>query len=105
MATYELVRWIIRKNKNGTARVHLHGKRKKLMGGVEKHIDYVTLAMLPDESDAELVRCAIAVSPNTWKLGLGTNWSKFGLAFDWPLSKRLRATLCDARSVSSSNTA
>src|SRR5437660_1577717 len=105
MATYRLVRWVIRKNKDATARVHLHGERNKVLGDVEKHIDYVTVAMLPDETDAELVRCAAAVSPNNWEVTLSTNWSKFGLRFGWPLSERLQATLSDPRSVSSSNTA
>ncbi len=105
MTTYQLVRWVIRKNKNGTARVHLHGERKKFWGGVEKHIDYVTLALVPDETDEELVRCAVAVSPHTWEIGFVTNWSKFGRKFYEPLDDRLAATLTDPRSVSSSNTA
>jgi hypothetical protein len=103
MASYKLVRWVIRKNKNCTARVNLHGERKKVFGGVEKHIDYVTLNMLPNETDAELVRCAVAVSPHKWKIALMTNLSKFGGKFGRPIDARLKATLTD-RLVSSSNT-
>ena len=102
--TYQLVHWVIKEHPSEPkATVHLHGERKKFLGGVDKHIDYVTVGLIEGETDPEIIRCAVASSPNQWKMTFGKNVSYFGGHFSYPLDARLMDTLTDPSKVSSSN--
>jgi hypothetical protein len=91
--TYRLYRWVIHRQKNGKATIHLHGQRYTFFGGKEKRIEYITVRMLPDETETELIRCAIAQSPNKWKVSFFANISQFGGKLYTPLDERLRSTI------------
>jgi hypothetical protein len=91
--------------KEGRARVHLHGRRNRLFGGPETRIEIIEMGMVPMESEAELVRCAVAASPSDWHVGFGTNVSKFAGRFTYALDARLKATLVGAQLVSASGDA
>jgi hypothetical protein len=94
MAYYKLVRWVVRRNKNGTANVHLHGKRKRILNkGFERHIDYLTAPILPQETDAEIVRCAVKASPHRYTIDLCMDMRQFGFKFYFPLSRELKQTV------------
>ena len=106
MATYQLVHWVVKRDaKEGRATVHLHGEHRKVFGGVEKHIDYIKVGLVPLEAEGEIVRCAVAVSPHAWTVKFGTNVSKFAGKFSATLDARLKATLLGAELVGSSGDA
>ena len=98
--SYRLYHWVIRKRKD-TATIHLHGEH---IGLFRKHrrIEYVNVKFLPGETDAELIRCACAMSPNKWKVKFGTNVSVFRGKFYATLDSRLMETLTDPSLISSS---
>ncbi len=98
--TYFLYHWVIRKRKD-TATIHLHGERNSVLK--HKRIEYVTVKFLPGETDAELIRCACAMSPNRWKVKFGVNRQVFGGKFYATLDDRLMSTLTDPSQISSSN--
>jgi hypothetical protein len=102
--TYTLKGWTVTRDGN-TARVRLHGEGHRLFTGAEEYTECATVGLLPQETDPELVLCAVAVSAKTWRVGLWTNISKFRGAFYWSLSERLRATLPKRGATSSSTTA
>jgi hypothetical protein len=60
--TYHLERYTIRRNVR-TVNVQLHGLR-----GNEKRTESISFPLLPNISDAELIRAAVFFSPNKWSV-------------------------------------
>lgn len=76
--TYELVKWII--NRNGDrAHVHLHGEHKG--HGIGNRMEIIEIGVLPGQSEADIVRCAVAASPSKWHLHYKTDMMQFGAKF------------------------
>lgn len=93
---YMLRHWTIRRNaKRGTAIVHLHGEVMRWLSRPQKIVDYVELPMYPGESDADLVRCAVAVvaTQHPWKVDSDVNKKQFDKQFDKPLSSQMLETV------------
>ncbi len=102
--TYFLYYHVIHKHE-GSATIHLHGIRTTPFSGQQKHIEYISLKFLPGETDAELIRCAVWMSPNKWRVPFGKNISQFAGKFYAPLDERLRSTLTDPSQISSAGNA
>ncbi|SRR6266851_2748204 len=81
--TYHLERFTIRRNVK-TVNVQLHGLR-----GNEKRTESISFPLLPNVTDAQLVRAAVFCSPNKWTVPFGMNASQFQGNFSRPLDTRL----------------
>jgi hypothetical protein len=96
--TYELAKWVI--NRNGDrARVHLHGEHKG--HGIGNRLEIIEVSVLPDESEADIVRCAVAASPSKWHLHFRTDIAKFQGHFMKKIEDHLKVTVQNATLVSS----
>jgi hypothetical protein len=82
-STYHLERYTIRRNVK-TVNVQLHGLR-----GNEKRTESMSFPLLPNVTDAELVRAAVFFSPNKWSVHFGMNVSQFQGNFSKPLDAGL----------------
>jgi len=83
-----------------TATIYLYGEHRK-----QQHDERIIVKVLPGETDAELVRSAVAKSPNRWTISYSLNTSLFRGKFTAKLDKRLEATLIDNVSVAMGITA
>ncbi len=80
-----------------TATIYLYGEHRK-----QQHDERIIVKVLPGETDAEIVRSAVAKSPNRWTISYSLNTSLFRGKFTAKLDKRLEATLIDDVSVATS---
>jgi len=85
--TYHLERYNIRRNIK-TVNVQLHGLR-----GSEKRTESISFPLLPNVTDAELVRAAVFCSPHKWTVHFGMNVKQFNGRFASPLSEPLLVAL------------
>jgi hypothetical protein len=94
--TYQLERYTIHRNVK-TVRVELHGLR-----GHEKRTEAISFPLLPQITDAELVRAAIFCSPNKWTVPFGVNLKQFNGRFATPLNQQVLSLLLGSQRASSS---
>jgi hypothetical protein len=85
--TYHLERYTIRRNVK-TVNVQLHGLR-----GNEKRTESMSFPLLPNVTDAELVRAAVFCSPHKWTVHFGMNVKQFNGRFASPLNQQLLSAL------------
>jgi hypothetical protein len=83
--TYHLERFTIRRNIK-TVNVQLHGLR-----GNEKRTESMSFPLLPNVTDADLVRAAVFCSPHKWTVHFGMNVKQFNGKFAQPLNQQLLA--------------
>lgn len=85
--TYQLERYTVRRYTR-TIIVQLHGER-----GTDKRTESISFPLLPDVSDADLVRAAVWFSPNKWTVPMRMNITEFEGKFTQPVDERLLQTL------------
>src|SRR5437763_4622100 len=84
--TYHLERYTIRRNVR-TVNVQLHGLR-----GNEKRTESISFPLLPNISDAELIRAAVFFSPNKWSVHYSMHIPNFKKPLDEELFNALMST-------------
>ncbi len=86
-ASYQLELYTIRRNVK-TVSIELHGLRDH-----EKRTESISFPLLPNITDAELVRAAVWFSPNKWTVSFGMNFKQFSGSFASSLNQNLLAAL------------
>jgi Glycosyl hydrolase catalytic core len=85
--TYHLERFTIRRNVK-TVNVQLHGLR-----GNENRTESISFPLLPNVTDADLVRAAVFCSSHKWTVHFGMNVKQFNGKFAQPLDQQLLSAL------------
>ena len=84
MATYRLINWESKDLYNSEiTTIYLYGENYNN----EAYTEHLTLKRKPGETARDLIRCAVALSPNKWWVDFKTNTIHFQDTFYEPLSR------------------